>query len=323
MTNLPLITNSECGTYRRCPREHKFAYTLGVRSVETDAPLRFGTAIHHCLELVMKRRPVNLPDGKAFYDADPYMAERMTAMIDGYTARWDRNEYEVLATEVQFDCPLVNPATGAASTKYALGGKIDAIVRDARGDVWIMEHKTSSVDITPGSQYWQRLRLDAQISTYLVGARALGFSPRGVLYDVLGKPGMRPLLATPVESRKYTKTSELYASQRYEDETPSEYGARIRAAIAADPNKYYVRGTVVRLADEEREAAEDVWYTAARIRESRRTGIAPRNPDACVRYGRICAYMPVCTGESDIDNPARYKRVDTVHQELAVEESAQ
>lgn len=70
--------------------------------------------------------------------------------------------------------------------------------------VVVIEHKTTSKEIGIGSPYWRRLELDAQVSKYIGGARALGHEPDHVLYDVIRKPRIRPLLATPVDSRKYT-----------------------------------------------------------------------------------------------------------------------
>jgi hypothetical protein len=69
---------------------------------------------------------------------------------------------------------LINPATGRASQTRQLGGKLDVLVRDQDSRALIIEHKTSSEDLGPGSDYWRRLRMDPQISTYFVGARALG-----------------------------------------------------------------------------------------------------------------------------------------------------
>ena len=334
MTRLPLITNSECTTFRRCNREHHIAYTLNVRPVAKDAPLRFGTGIHASLE-----RGYDVGNFSALRDdyADEYEYQMADAMLAGYAARWVNDGLTALAVESQFSTPLINPATGHASTKYELGGKLDAIVRDERGDVWVLEHKTSSQDITPGSTYWARLRLDSQVSMYMVGARALGYEPRGVIYDVLGKPLQRPSDVACVDDdgikivrdragqrvrtkdgKKWRQTGDTESGYvlQTRPETPLEYGDRIRIIIAADPDAYYQRGTVVRLAEEEREAAADTWQIAARIRESRNTGIAPRNPDACVRYSRLCPYWAVCTGETSLDNPTRYVRVEQAHQEL-------
>lgn len=188
----------------------------------------------------------------------------------------------------------------------------------------IMEHKTSSEDIGLGSIFWRKLTLDAQISNYMVGARALGFEPDGVLYDVLRKTSLEPLMATPIESRKYTKptktdpVSRLYANQRERDESPEEYRDRVLEDIAKRPDYYYQRGVVVRLEEEERDAAFDAWQTADQIRVSHNENRWPRNVDACSQFNRLCDYWPVCSGEATIDDPMLFAKGPT-HPELADE----
>lgn len=158
--------------------------------------------------------------------------------------------------------------------------------------------------------------MDGQISVYVDGAKALGHDVEGCLYDVLGKPGLKPLKATPPESRKYTKEGALYKGQREQDETAEEFRARVRESIAADPNGYYQRGVVVRLEEEMDEARFDVWQMAELVRNSERTGKAPRNPDSCFTFGRACEFFPACSGESALDDPRIYRRSDHVHPEL-------
>jgi PD-(D/E)XK nuclease superfamily len=186
--------------------------------------------------------------------------------------------------------------------------------------LYVMEHKTSSEDIGPGSIYWRKLTLDSQVSNYLVGARALGHEPVGVIYDVLRKPALEPMMATPVEARKYTKPtktepSRLYASQRESDEAPLDYRDRLLEDIAARPDHYYQRGVVVRLEEEEREAAHDTWQTAVAIRDARASGVWPRNVDSCQQYHRMCEYWPVCSGETTLDD-FRYEH-GRAHPELS------
>jgi hypothetical protein len=188
--------------------------------------------------------------------------------------------------------------------------------------VRIVEHKSSSEDIGPGSDYWRRLVLDGQISTYLVGAQSLGHQPVDVLYDVVKRPAMRPLKATPEESRKYTKQGFLYANQRETDETPEEYRIRLLEDIAGNPDKYYQRGTVVRLEHEVIAAAKDTWNLARWIREvqleSREDPDAwPRNPDACQKFGQNCEFWSVCLGEASLTDNTRFRRVEHPHEELA------
>lgn len=175
-----------------------------------------------------------------------------------------------------------------------------------------VEHKTTSSDIEPGGAYWKRLTLDTQVSQYL-GA---GEGVDGMLYDVIRKPGLRPYKATPPDERKYTKAGTIYASQRENDETPSEYEARLVEDIAANPNKYYQRGVVVRLEHETIEAARDTWLVAGSIRESVRLNAWPRNPGACDSYGRTCDYWQVCAGQASLLDDALYRTAAEPHEEL-------
>lgn len=333
---LPVITNSEQKTFRRCAREHHYAYRLGIRSIAEAEALRFGTLVHeglrvywetlHAQQLAERdgtEPPFHTPLEAALEEMAPQAADefdlaRASVMMQGYAARWADDEYEVLAVEIEFRAPLLNPATGKPSKTYEVAGKLDAIVRRRRdGLIFIVEHKTSSEDIGVGSQYWARLTIDSQISIYFAGARALGYEPAGCLYDVLGKPRISPLMATPEEKRQFTKDGRLYAKQRAEDETAEEFRARLVEKLCEDPERYYQRGEVVRLEADEREAAFDTWQVARSMREAELAHRYPRNPEGCERWGRICNYFSVCTGSGSIDDAGRFERVANVHQELS------
>jgi hypothetical protein len=330
--------------FRRCAREHHYAYGLGYRPVIEAEALRFGSLAHRGLEawwlgwqLATEER---LAGALAALTgaADEYELARASQMIAGYHFRWIGEPYEVIAVEREFLAPLINPETSAPSRTYSLGGKLDAIVRDTRdGLTYKVEHKTASEYIGAGSAYWKRLTLDPQVSTYYAGARELGYDVAGCVYDVLGKPGLRPSAVPLVDAegvkivhdaqgnrvrtkdgKKFRQTgdAELGYVLQTRPETPAEYGERIACAIAAEPDRYYQRGIVVRLEQEERDAMFDRWQTARLIREAELAGRHPRNPDACVRWGRECDFFGVCTGTASLDDQTQFRRVENVHEEL-------
>lgn len=307
-----LLTTSRAKTARACLRLHRIEYELGYRPREDAAALRFGSLVHLGLNawwqtegapgdrLVAAMAAVNEDP-----EVDPFERMRAQVMLAGYSLRWgpDVEHYEVLGVEVQFDCELRNPQTGRVSQTWRLGGKIDVLVRDVRdGLVRVIEHKTSSEDITQGSEYWRRLRMDGQVSVYFEGARSMGFEVAECIYDVLKKPGQKPLQVN---------------SKRAVAETPEEFRERIAAVVSEDPNAFYQRGTVVRLESEMEEALFDLWQLGQQLREGELAGRAPRNPDACVRFGRTCPFFDVCTGAASLDDPLRFAQNDNVHPELS------
>lgn len=333
------ISVTRMRAYNTCRRYHHYLFTLRYRPLVDREAAEFGTILHAGLEawwlawaegrelLALEEALTAIAKAvqKATYP-DEATAAKAELLMFGYHARWAPAmvEWEVIAVERKFEAPMPTPAGAKRVRGLKVVGKLDVLVRRrSDGTVWIVEHKTTTADLTPGSTYWQRLRMDSQISVYFEGARALGLEPVGALYDVIAKPQQRPLKATPVESRKYKKdkkgnvTDELYANQRAEDETMEAFKARMAAGIAAAPEEYYQRSEVVRLDQEMEEARRDTYETALMIRETKHAERAPRNPDACMSYGSICAFYDVCSSTASLDDETRFRRLADPHPELA------
>ncbi len=304
------LSHSRLKSARACSRLHHYEYELGYRPTEDASPLRFGKLFDVGLEAWWLAAQAGAPQEdwlaaalQTFAgEADPFDRARAQVLLTGYHLRWKDEPFEVLAVQPQFEAQLVNPATGRASRTWVLAGKLDAVVRDLRdGAVCVLESKTSGEDISPGSEYWKRLRLDGQVSVYFDGARALGFEAVRCVYDVAAKPKLRPLQVN---------------SKRAEPETPDEFRERVATAVAEEPGKYFARGEVVRLEQELEDARFDAWQLAERIREDRNAGRHPRNPDSCSRYGRTCPFFGVCTGEASLEDARLFRRLEDVHPEL-------
>lgn len=331
-----LLTNSRLKCFRKCIRLHQLKYEMGYRPVSDPEELDFGSAVHAALEAWWLAVKAGLPPDEWYALAiaalrafkarsfDAFACARAEAMISGYHAKWaqDAGQFEVLGVEEAFEYALVNPATGGRSPMWSVAGKLDVRVkRRSDGAHGFIDHKTSGEDIGPGSTYWARLKMDTQVSTYFDGGVSLGHDFSFCLYDVLRKPGQRPLKATPLENRKLKKDGTPYANVRLEDETPEEYQARCMEAILATADdgaaKYYQRGEVPRLEAELDAARWELWQQAAQLREANGNNRHPRNPDACTAMGQTCPFFAVCCGEASLENPALFFRTDNVHPELA------
>jgi len=288
MPNL-IVTNSSLSTFRACPRLYQLKYVDGYRPVENGEDLELGTAMHYALESWWT-------DGD--YDwAAARLAEKLTGLqlgkaltlMAGYHHRWleDRALYEVIGLEVPFSFRM----PGMHGVRAA--GKIDGIVRRLSDDtIWIVEHKTTSSELAPGSTYWQRLGMDSQISMYFDGAKSLGHDIAGCLYDVIGKPKLRGR----------------------QNETPEQLGARVAEEIIAAPERYYQRSEIVRFEQELDESRADVIQTTRLLR----SGHKPRNVDSCLKYGNAkpCVFIEVCSGTASLDDSSRFRHTDNVHPEL-------
>lgn len=327
---IELITKSRMAAHNGCQRLHKLLYVDGYRAIYARDAADFGNMFHAALDAWWMAVGTNGWSGDPVEYAIAAMGEwrrenprhaldrgqiaKAEILAKAYDARWSESlvsEYELLAVEQEFSAPI----PGMRGVR--VGGKIDKLLRRrSDGAVGFVEHKTTSADVSPESSYWTQLRMNTQVSVYYLGASALGHDPQFCLYDVVSRPKERPLKATPIDARKYTKEGKLYASQRDRDETDEEFEARLAEKILADPDAYLARATVARLDSQLEAALDDLRQTAAQIRTVARTGVAPRNPDHCFHWGRACEFFDVCSGVAELDDTTRFEKLDNVHPEL-------
>jgi hypothetical protein len=184
----------------------------------------------------------------------------------------------------------------------------------------VVTHNTSSEDIeSDASPYFLKLTLDGQISQYYLGGMALGHDVEFCVYDVLKKPTIKQLSATPADQRKYRKdTGALYANQRTADETPEEYGTRLRELIAENPNRFFRRHLVMRTDAQMKEFLGEAWDQGRSIRDGQLAGRAPKNPDACFRYG-MCAFWSHCSSGVELEHSPDFYQIPDPHAELKEE----
>lgn len=317
------LTNSARNKFAACHRAYQLFYVQGKRPVIPSDALGFGTAMHALLEGVWggsSSRANGEGDGELrFNTGDPYRDMTLKALYEGYLDRWEREDderFEKVAAEVYFEAPLMNPETGGISKTWVLAGKIDAIAREkSSGKLYIIEHKTTSQDIGPGSDYWRRLAIDGQVSGYYVGAQANGYDVENCLYDVIRKPTIKPYKATPEDKRKYNKDGSLSKTCREFDETPEEWYHRLELDIIQRPDYYYARVEVARSADDLTDYLFDMWAVGREIADAQRLGRFSRNPQNCQSYGK-CEFFDVCSGCADIDDVTLFRNAEDPNEEL-------
>lgn len=259
---------SEYRTYMRCPREHQLAYVSWRVPRERSEALTIGTEAHRFLE--------------GWWRGDESPPEPSSpvarACCLGYAARWGRpTSYEWIRCELPWEETI-------GGVRCAGTFDVRCAERGGAGEQVIVEHKTTSSDIAPGASYWREVTTsNVQVSMYLAA-----FPKAKVLYDVIRKPALKRLEAN---------------TRRAVPESDDEYVARMLAAMAEDPDRYFQRFTVVRL-----ESEADAFFGDLRlVDERRRLPMQPRNPDACFSFGRRCGYYDVCWHGSSLADDAVFQ----------------
>ena len=353
-----LLTHSSMSCAKTCPRKFQYRYEIGIRRDRDAQPLRMGSAFHLGVELAAGGTP--WPDAMqaavAGYDTpeatEDWVAERtkVVELLNAYAWRWQATPdmplglyggggLEIVANEQAFEMPITNPATGGTTQSFRLAGKIDKIVRLPDGRLAVMEHKTTSDDLDASSDYWKRLRIDQQISTYYFAARHLGYDVETVLYDVVRKPLLDSLQVPILDSdgvkivldadgnrlrtadgKKWRESGDAAKGWRLQSrrQTPEEYGERLRADIGERPDWYFARMEIPRMQADLDEFAAELWQIQQQLRESQNHGRWFRNTSACISPYR-CEYLDVCHGGLSVDGvtPNGFVRVNDLHPELS------
>lgn len=265
----------------------------GYRSIRPREALNFGSLFHGLLQDAYEaiRAGKSVPkfskivetvvsrEAPALRNAENYEALLVKAAVlyNEYFKHWaDDYKRDWVMIEKNFNVELVNG--------YRLRGKRDGAytVGKKKPKPWLLETKTTSAVIEEALDLG--LPLDFQLLFYILATEAeTGVKMGGALYNVVVKPG-----------QNYT------GSFRNKPESLNEYADRVRAAVQADPAKYFRRYEVTFSAKAKaafrRELATILDEYAAWF-----NGDAPeyRGFGACYTKW-ACEYLPVCSSGGDL-----------------------
>lgn len=331
--------------FKACPMRWWYADVLGLRpAAEDSVSLRVGSNWHEimdtyrtvetehgaeaatvaCLELIAKRYEFC----PGFTTPDEWATERETlvALFVGYVWYWQDDRIETIATELGFWFPLHEPTMGlpCRQDQVVRLGHIDALItKDER--LMQREYKTTSSDVGAASPYWDRLRLNTQVSMYDLALRdgiaAGSFDIElpdlpigGCLYDVTRRPSIAPKLMSQADTKAFFATKTYYEEAfeiegTPEDgllvdgwpvgeikegaradtwairETPGMFRARLLDDIYARPETYYARREIARTNKQREEFRRELYAVYRAMRHALETGHVFRCEDRCNDFG--------------------------------------
>lgn len=315
-------------TFRLCREMANLRWNEELVPIETPDALRFGSLAHKALEVWDTHRDIGKVmeylDGVFIASSQDHkeseMFLRLQTMMANYALVYRDEGVRTLslngkpALEVQFEIPILNPATQAASRTFLLAGKIDRIVEypESPGECWIMERKTAT---TIDADYLERLWIDFQNHLYCHAARIMwDLNVVGVIYDVLQKPGIK-LREGETEEEFQVRREALLAksktgkttAKRQEAEAPEEYLKRLDEWYAAPPVEGFLtvkperfhRQRMEVTPEQVRRIQEELYDLTQQAIQAKNRGYWGMNTDSCFKYGSPCGYWKLCRSGND------------------------
>lgn len=341
-----LLTHRRAHSFKACRQRHYFEYEMGLRP-ETDArALRIYEAGLAGLNSLKQGDSLAeaLLASSTRYDLRPceidcreweYERETIACLIAGYHWHWGQ-ALDLVAPPTAFRFPLRNPQTGAASTLWDRAGRLDGIVRDSSGKLFVLKHRFTSEDLSPESFYWSRLQLDHRACGEMSASRQLEHSVSGVLFDVIRKPTIKPtsvamlddngqkivvdrvghrVFNTNGEPRQTANVVRGYTLQT-RPMTPLEWGKKLLEDIGHRPDFYFARREAIGNEEHLAEMQTEAWELQKTIRAAQRNGrwFKTIGRETCP----ACPFFELCSSQYQPDGgvPEGFVRLKNVHPEL-------
>lgn len=186
-----IIDSTKLRTFKSCPRKYLYNYALCWVPDYPNVHLEFGVAWHLAKEFLLLHGTNSnnvehayeefLGHYRQFFDAESdgdrapkspgYAIEALLDYVKKFSAV--NNTWKVLGTEIALKCVV--------GDGYVMSMKMDALIEDANGDIWVLDHKTAGRD----SGWDDSWNMSFQMSGYVHAAkRHFGERVKGALIDV-------------------------------------------------------------------------------------------------------------------------------------------
>lgn len=225
---------------------------------------------------------------------DTELAAQLAGASAAYAQHWG-GSLSYLGTEVKLTTPL------PGVERVHLVTTLDGLATTEKGDLVVVDQKTTTSDISPGSWFWEKLQVTLQPGIYIWAARAHSYSVSHALWDAVKRPTMAR--RTEAIEPEYYKVNckggakgDLKAGTGVPAETVPEFARRVRSTMLAEPSKWFQRAPVYRLDDELNACLEDVQQEVRRLLWAWDNNEFPRNTSSCWAFGRRCEYFEICAG---------------------------
>lgn len=309
------ITASSMNAYDKCPRLYKYRYIDQKQSSRPQPALLSGSAFHigtqsfwekDSLDTMLAKVSQFTGENEHFLtDAGKLDAVKVEAYVRGYhhhrSAAGPWQGLEVIGVELEW-------AQEFEGVEFK--GKIDLLLRDSEGRIYIVDHKTSGArDVDNfSSAWWSRLRFDTQLVTYRMAMEEMirlgkidGSGQVSLAYDVVQKTKSKPAQKKRIAKKKSETEFQYEARKLANMETLAEYKAKLISKYMSETERYMWKEIPIPSHKYEEKVNEicEVAHEMAAPRMSYR-----RNQSSCTSIFGQCEFFNVCCGTETLDSPS-------------------
>lgn len=184
----PIVTQSMLKTFRMCPREAMYKYHERLAPKVASQALTRGKWVHSLLEAKYKggdwEREHRKWSGRfaKLFDEEKEKLGPLPTEIDrlfrSYLWHYQNDQdWEIVEVEMTIEAVLPNG--------MLFRGRVDLLVRDQYGKLWIVDHKTHK-----RIPEWQFRMLDEQSPLYVWAAGEMGYEVEGFIWNYLSTAGI-------------------------------------------------------------------------------------------------------------------------------------
>lgn len=307
---------SDIDTYQRCPKKYQYRAVWKIQRKKQSLNLFRGIAAHEMLKDFYLRIQAGLPRSEALeavldyftneVETGQYLFEEelvnarmelklMYDLVLRFLDQEDFSGYEILHVEEEFYAVLDNGEVVSFTP--------DLVIRDANGDIWIIDHKTTS-QLPDGKLPFGNL----QAMFYIAGVKALyGDAVKGFIFSRMRKkaptqPRLNKTGAKKVNDLLRVDTTYEMLRDFIRTEAPElldDPVHRRRLAELKDSDRFFWTETVYSSDELVEGITQDILLTTEHMRLSRELNGYERNmrEDNSYNACKKCPFVTLCQGE--------------------------
>lgn len=251
-----VVSYSELDTLRQCPLKHLLAYKQRwTKDKAEDSALGKGTLWHKIMEahygvikdfqeggasrtdagILKIAREAVVPLLFDEHGRQSEVQELMQWMYEGHVERYGTDsEFQIVGIELGPHVPL--PWPDGRDSHYILKTKLDLLVRDSFGELWILDHKSGANKPTEFE-----MQIDDQFGLYTWALHRLGYKVAGSIHSFARTTRNIGDFPDPPKGKK-PQTLDQRFERYYLNRSDRELKALADDAFAAARNAYPPKG---------------------------------------------------------------------------------